>query len=481
MIDTSCAQHLLDAAISWYSENDAAPIPKDGHLAGEGTSNAIFYSGQALYLYPKDGHRLDNIPGRLIPVLAAISVGFDSSTIARIIDKHQVKLWDVTGLAFSNATFAPIPLLKEKLSKASGSRIHIEMVKAHDADENLRVDLLDNASTYPSPQQGLAYTHAELSSLWPSAAIQLHAKRVMTPTPDKVRERFTAFTDLTAAANVMSDFPHDDPLVLARRAGMLNGIVQRKVTGKFSLWETTLKLATLGYEAQTKLLEAVRDNGHRKTVALALRGVLSSASDATTADYQGDDVLKFALDFFKDASDFHEVRLSTIFKLNTISLCDYPNELLAMERRPELYDNLLSRQNTLLSMVALEILSRPANELGYSEYLALLKLARMKLPPQEIKFSPERLINHVLNSSSTFLTPNVVMCRAKLAMDETVRDSILAMADLVSRHHNLDYGKLQQHTEATKILLIKGGLDVRQFGGLSRASRGLVLEHELGL
>lgn len=157
MIDTSCAQQLLDAAINWYSENNAAQIPKDGHLAGEGTSNAIFYSGQALYLYPQDGHRLDNIPGRLIPVLAAISVGFDSATIATIIDQHQVKLWDVTGLAFSNTTSAPIPLLKEKLSKASGSRIHIEMVKAHDADENLRVDLLDNASTYPSPQQGLAY------------------------------------------------------------------------------------------------------------------------------------------------------------------------------------------------------------------------------------------------------------------------------------------------------------------------------------
>lgn len=476
---TYSAKFLFDTAVKWLRENDGKPLPKDGHLGVE--HNAAFHSSSAYYLSPSNGNRLENIPGRLIPVLAGISLGLDSQTVARIINDHGAKIWDVTSLSLSNLDLAPIPLLKEGLAQASSAKIFIEVVKAFDTCAAMRVELLDNKVSSPGALMALAYTHAEFQDLWPTAAIRQHADYIMTPSEGKVRDRAPRFEGLIAAPKAVTDLPHGDALVLMRRVGMFDDVVSRKLTGRFAFWEKMASLAAQGHAQQIKMMEAVRDCDDRETLALALKGFLGSASDATTSDYEGDRVLQFTQDFFRGNEHFRPLLESTIYKLNTISLVDYLDDLARMEHRSELYSDILNHRGTLVSRVAHEILSRPANELGYADYLALSKLARLKLPKQEISFDPARLISHVLDSIATYLTPNEVLCREKLKMDEVARESIIALGSLTSRLGALDYSGLQRHTEDDKVLLITGGLDVRRFTGLSRASKAAVLEHEMGL
>lgn len=477
---TYSATTLLKTATQWLRENDGKPLPSEGHLCPE--SNASFYSSQSYYLLPANGNRLENIPGRLIPVLAGISLGLDSPSIARIINDHGVKPWHVTGLSLSNDAFAPIPLLKENIDQASGPRLFIEYAKACDTDDELRVELLDNTNAFPSAEMALANTHVETPAFWPSEMIKSHAQIIMTPTAGQIKNRVCTFETLITAPTMKTDMPHSDPLVLMRRTGMFDDVVLRKLTGRFSLWENMANLALRGQEVHIKMMGALRDIEDPKELAIVIRGLISCTVDLAASDFfEGYGVLKLTQDLFKGNEHFKPFLESTIFKLNSVPLRRYSLDFEAMELRKELYQDILNHKETLLSRVANELLSRPADQLGYSDYLAISKIARLRLPKQEISFAPERLINHVLDSISTYLTPNDVLCRGKKDVDEAARDSLCALAGLVSKCNDLDYSALQDRSEDEKLKLIMGGLDVRKFDGLSRFSKAAILEQQLGL
>lgn len=480
MSKTYSATTLLKSATKWLMENEGKPLPREGHLSPE--SNASFYSSQAYYLSPANGNRLENIPGRLIPVLAGISLGLDSPSIARIINDHGVKPWHITGLSLSNDAFAPIPLPKEGLHQASGPRLFIEYAKACDTDDDLRVELLDNTNSFPSAEMALANTHVETPAFWPSEMIKNHAQIIMTPTAGQIKNRVCTFETLISAPTVKTDMPHGDPLMLMRRTGMFDDVVLRKLTGRFSFWEHMANLAVRGQDLHIKMIEALRKIEDPKELAIAIRGLISCSVDSAASDFfEGYEVLKLTQDVLKGNEHFKPFLESTIYKLNSVSLRRYSDGFEAMELRPELYQDVLNHKETLLSRVANELLSRPAHQLGYSDYLAISKIARLRLPKQEIAFAPELLINHVLDSVSTYLTPNDVLCLGKQKVDEAARDSLCALAGLVSKCNDLDYSALQARSEDEKLMLIMGGLDVRKFDGLSRFSKAAILEQQLGL
>lgn len=472
---------LLNAATEWYRNNGALSIPQEGLLDGSAIDAQTFRTLDDYTLMSGNSDIIFGVPGYVYPVLAAISLGFDTPTLAKIIIDQVMNFTDILNMQFQDDWKTPISLHSQGGIPLSPLKIHIEVFKSYSSHPDLRRSLYKNASASPRSKESIALMHTSEQSLWPSTQIEAHAKEIMTPSEGVVESQFVEFGFTPSKATLVQDLPNSSPLDLFRRAGMLSEPVLRKQTGQFEQWENLILSACQGAQQQIEMLKACTRVSHKPTVDLIVRGLLSMTADATEDELEGEKIYPFLQSIFEGNIAFKPVLDSLVLRMNLLPLHRYPDELDELHAYPSIYGDLTNNPQTLLSRVARELLSRPADHLGHQDYSIFKKLKLMGLPPQVIDFSPEHLVNHVLNSMGTFVTKNEVTCEHKLSIDEHARASILDMGSLLLRHHEFDYSQFADRDESDKVLLIKGGFDIKKFKGLSYKARGQVLEDGMGL
>ena len=478
---------LLAAAIGWYRSNGALPIPEKGILAGTRVNASEFHDFDEFELDPisndtDDGSSKDDaicqIPGNVFPALAAISLGFDTGTLAQIFIDHSISLSAIRELSFNSETTTPILLFNQNNTPASPVIICIEAIKALASDPDLRHGMYKSATFNPSSRESIGLMHTNEHCLWPSARIEEHAANVMTPKAH--HDEFVSFEFIASRPGQVSEFPNRNPIDLIRRAGMLTEPLIRKQTGLFSSWEDLLYSASDNQPMQIEMLKALTRVTDKPTIDLAVRGLLSATADSFEDDLDAEAIHPLLKSIFKGHSAFSPVLKSLAFKMNLIPLHCYPNELDVMNQNPAIFKDITSNQKTLVSRVAKEMLARPADHLGYSDYNVFRKLSLMTLPPQAIDFDPVQLVNHILDSISTYRTTNEITCPTKLGLDQWALDNLEVMAKLLMRDHQFDCSKFNDRDEASKVALIKAGFGI-DLNTISRKARGHLLEDGLGL
>jgi hypothetical protein len=475
------AEPLLKLALEWYAEHGPTPIMIETELDLKGEGSVFYSTSRIFYLSESEDTQIQRIFGRLIPVLAGISFGFDSVTLAKII-KHQGVNAQADVLEFGSSDDTALALQCENGRPASQSRIAIEFAKAFDADPDMRAEMIRNAKPYGSASKFLSYTHTSTPDLWPKALIQQNADLIHAPSaPALGIWQIDDCYETIKAPTCITDLPNSDPLTFFDRSGMFTDAVLRKSTDYFYQWEFLLKAASKGHSLHIKMIEAIRDCDDEGFQRLAIRGLLSCIADATTADFTAYEVFTFLAENFGNAPVFSALFESVVFQVNAISLCDYPKHLEYVPDIPCLRESLLENQETLLSRIANELLNKPADHLGLAEYMVFSKVEKMSLPRQQITFIPEDLILHLLASLNTYRSPNPETVDDKIKVDLKAIHGFSSMMRLIQRSHQIDYTSLEHLAERDALVLVNNGLDVRKFTQLSRTARGKVLEAELGL
>lgn len=478
---------LLNAAIRWYRDNGAVQIPEYSKVGGTDVFGACYYQEELYEITSQDAegqaNSINEVRGSTIPLLAAISLGFDSTTLSKIIDDHSIPLHEITGMSFDDSMTTGIPGSDGSKSTISPCRITIDAMRAFASNMDNWDTLSRSIRDKPFSRESLGIMHTGESALWPVSLINDHAQKIMTPSESPVWSTHIPFSYVASAPQARDEMPCGNPIELLRRSGMLSEPVLRKQTGLFDHWEDLVFTAGNEHFMQLEILGSISKVQHKPTLDLITRGFRSISVDST------EDVLDSPLvyDTMKNAlgknPDFKIVLDSLILRLNLITIDRFSDTqyLEDMAEDEELFTPLLVERHTLLSRVAEEFLARPVQQLGHSEYAAFRKLAGMNLPPQEITFSPEKLLNHLLDSLNTFVSPNKIDCAHKKDLDILAGESVRAMAGLLTRHHEFDHSQFDHRTENTKIHLVSGGFDIKKFTGISRKARGHLLEEQLGL
>jgi hypothetical protein len=470
----------LAAAIGWYQSNGAVTIPETGLLSGTRVCASVFHDIDHINL--KSGKRdgISSVPGNVYPVLAGISLGFDSLTLAKIIKEHSVGLEQLDDLDFDSRVTTLIQLLEKQHIHATPNHIYIEVFKAFAADPDLRLTIHDFFASSQDIKECIGIMHTQERDLWPASRIEEHARLLMTPTDAMVDSGFAPFEKLAIRVTQASDLPNQNPIDFLKRSGMLSEAVLRKQTGFFSLWEDLLNASTVSKQPlQIEILKAFTQVQDKETLDLLIRGLRSMAHEMYDYDLEAEDVFDLLSEVFEGHPELSEVPKNVVFKLGLLPLQWSIEEPEKVDKTSFFYD-LVNSQNTLLSRVAHDLLARPAEHLGYGDYNVFTKLKNMKLPAQVIDFNPERLVNHILDSINTYKTPNETTCEFKPGVDKWAMHNLDVMAKLLMRDHQFDYSKFNDRDEASKVALIKAGFDIN-LKTISRKARGHLLEDGMGL
>lgn len=262
---------------------------------------------------------------------------------------------------------------------------------------------------------------------------------------------------------------------------MLTEPVIRKQTSKFDMREDIAFHSNYNSKPQVSVLEHIARTEDKTLQALALRGLLSISASASHHEFVAQSLYETLQIHFGDNEFFKPLFDSIILKLNLFVNSDYQLGLQAMSRHALLFDEMLESQETLLSRVANEIISRPGNNLGLYEICVFNKLSLCRLPEQVLTFSPELLINKVMDSYSSFISPSKQKEYEKKKLDHEALKSIESMIRLLGKDYKYDYDQFTHRSDNDKVALIESGMDMRNFKGLSRQARGRLLENDLGM
>lgn len=471
---------LLAAAIGWYQSNGAVTIPETGLLSGTRVRASVFHDIDHYNLESDKPNGISSVPGNAYPVLAGISLGFDSLTLAKIIKEHSMSLEQLDELDFDNRATTLIQLFERQNTHATPNHIYIEVFKAFAADPDLRLTIHDFFGSSQGIKECISIMHTEERDLWPASRIEEHTRQLMTPTDAMVDSEFSPFENLALRIALASDLPNQSPIDFLNRSGMLSEAVLRKQTGFFPLWEDLLNAATvIKQPLQVEILKAFTQVKDKETLDLLIRGLRSIASEMYDYDLDAEDVFDLLSEVFEGHPELSEVPNNVVFKLSLAPLQWSIDKPETVEKMNFFYD-LVNSQQTLLSRVAHDLLARPAEHLGYGDYNVFSKLRNMNLPPQVIDFEPERLIHHILGSISTYKTSNEVTCEFKLGVDRWAMHNLEVMAELLMRDHQFDFSQFNDGDEASKVALIKGGFGI-DLKTISRKARGQILEDVIGL
>jgi hypothetical protein len=471
---------LLAAAIEWYRSNGFIPLPLEGLIPGSQINAALLHEDNEYDLFSDNNDGVSQVRGHVFPALAAISLGLDTISLAQICTEHKISLDDIRAMSFDSESSSPIILFNRDGVNASATTIHIEMYKAWASEPELRRELYRSTSWNPSSREALGLMHTNLINLWPSSRIKEHTDLLMTPKEKVSSNEFVSFEFIVSRPERLSEFPNGNPIDFIRRAGMLTEAMLRKQIGMYSSWEDFLYTAKSGQGMPLEILKAMTRVTDKTTIGLIVRGFLSVSADAFEDVLDADAIYPILQSTFSGHKDFSPILDSTIFKLNLIPLDAYPDELDTWHGDSGVFDCIAINQQTLISRVARELLNRPAEHLGHADYIVFQKLAMMNLPPQVIDFDPVLLVNHILDSISSYRTTNEIDCPTKLEMDEQALHTLEVMAKLLMRDHKFDYSKFNDRDEASKVVLIKAGFGLN-LKTISRKARGDFLEDQLGL
>lgn len=475
-------KELLDVAIEWYEKNPGVSIPRNSKIGSTKIDSNLYFQNENFSIEPvgDSSASVSHVSANLMPFLAGVVLKFTPEKLSAIIHDHEIDRDQFSNLEFTNEWAKSFKAKEDPDLYISSARIWIEKSKAFACDPHLK-SIMTQALGHPTEGQTLGIMHIADEYHWPATMISKHAEIVMSEFGNPFKSFNERFQGSVSLPRTIDELPNGSALDLLTRSGMLTEAVLRKQTSRFDMWEDIAFHSNYNSKPQVAVLEHLAKTEDKNLQALALRGLLSMSANASHHEIVAQSLYETLQIHFGGNEAFNPVFDSIILKLNLFVNSDYQRGLQAMSRHALLFDEILDSQETLLSRVANEIISRPGDNLGFYEICVFNKLSMCRLPEQVITFSPELLINKVMDSYSSFISPAKQKEYEKKKIDNEALKSIESMIHLLGKDRKFDYDQFTHRSDNDKVALIESGMEMRSFKGLSRQARGRLLENDLGM
>lgn len=474
-------KNLLNAIEAWYDQNGSACQLPDSQCGSEALAKAFeeTFNNSSNHTVSYGGGEMHEVSGNVLPLLAGIKLGFSLNTLKEIILQHDIGVSDIDTMDFGDEMSGGDPVIKHR-NGASCSKIEFvtTALQAMSLTDARHFDMSHASDTKSLTQLGLMHTDNE--EFWPSHHIKVRALTVQEIAPAGTKNQWVSqhdFAHIITHLHDESSLPNASPMDFLTRIGMLLPETAKRSTAHYSFWEEMAEQSMTGNKACTKVLEYCANHPNPDIQTRVKQALLSLGG----------------YEFIDDAGEMYN-HIKSIFNNDTyrdtlsqviprINLVPYdPSEFLAYFPDDQEYCNFLNRKETLLSVVAQEVLEQKVQDLGYNQLYVFAKLKYLELPAQRIEgFIPEALINHMVDGIGAYAAKLPLANCHKARMDVEVKASLAELITLIQLNHKIDYKAFEHRSSSEKALLVESGFPIHQFTGLTYQDKGFIFTRELGV
>ncbi|WP_274644437.1 hypothetical protein [Pseudomonas serbica] len=484
--DDNEALDLLAITEAWYVENGTSEIPEHPDTNYYELSQdqqklfPLLFESTVGYRLTYGGHQMTNVPGRLIPFMVGVKLGLSDNALFKIMGHHEVQLQDILApdLGSTDDSY-PVALTTATGESVNETDFNIKLFqifsKLNSRHEELE-DFKDVTSRYT-----MALIHTELSHHWPCNKIERQGKLASKQYDGSITLPEHDFSSILYRLEKPSHLPNNNMMDFLQRSGMLTSHVAKKDTVLYAMWELLLERSIHGEKVPEALVDYCAVHPNPATRATVKRALLSLTENPWVMLPEPEVLLPFLQKKFT-GKDFAPVHESAILLLNIVPEDDAESMLASVHHLPS-YQKLLINPELILAKIAKEIMEIPAGDLGFSQLSAFRKMSCFQFPVQQIQgFTPEVLVNHVLDGLASYCTPNHVAGQSnKPGLDRDAQNGLKSLVQMLTLSHTLDCNQFADRSLAEKRLLIDGGINVKDMKGLSLPELGQLFSQDLNL
>lgn len=472
---------LLKAIEAWYDQNGSgSPIPGSDSVEDAPASpfeetfnnfgnHTVNYGGGDLY----------EVSGNILPLLAGIKLGFSQETLKDIILHHDIDVDEIARIDYPDEMTNGDTVIRHRNGATCSKAEFISTTfQAMNLIPSRQAQMQDLSDAKAIIQLGFMQTNNE--ECWPAHHIKVRAEAVQQTLPKGSKNQWISQHDFAYIITNLIDessLPNNSPMDFITRIGMLLPETAKRSTAHYALWEEMAELSMKGNQGCTKVLEFCASHPNPDIQKQVKQALLSLGG------YQ----------YMEDAGEMRN-HIKSIFNNETyrdtlskvvprINLVTYdPNDFLAYFPDDPEYCDFLKNKETLLSVVAKEVLEQSVDDLGYNQLYVFAKLKYLELPAQRIEgFSPEALINHMVDGIGAYTAKLPLANCHKARMDVEVKSSLADLITLVQLNHKIDYTAFEHRTSSDKALLVESGFPIHEMTGLTYQDKGYIFTRELGV
>lgn len=466
---------LINAIEEWYLQNGTDELIPDNQKSHHGIRFIEAFNKYNPTSVNYSGGTFDEIGTNLFPLMVAIRLGFSISKVKDIIAHHSIDISEIEKIDFPDESNVGDAIIVRKNGTPCTRTDFVSIVfQAMDLIPSKGYELARCADSKSIIQIGLMHTNN--SDAWPATHIKSSA--VLAQQEDLVVSiANNNFDHIVTNLDGLASLPNSSPMDFLKRSGMLLPEAAKRATAHYTFWEEMAESSMKGNECCTQILEYCA-NHTNLGVQASVKQALASLGGYEFMEEPG-----AMHNHLKSIFDNDAYRDSLRKVIPRINLVPYePSEFLAYFPDDPEYCDFLRNKEDLLSVVAKEVLEMDVDQLGYNQLYVFSKLKHLELPAQRVDgFSPEDLINHVLDGINRYVAKAELIPCHKKNMDREVAGSLAELITLIQLNHKVDYSKFEWRTSSEKCQLVESGFSVKKMTGLTYQDKAHIFRNELNI
>ena len=486
-VETVNAQVLLNYAKWWYQANAGEQIPLA--LWNEHVIELVpEINGTRIRLQVSEGEYAVEMPSaKIIPALAAISLGLNSSKIQAVALHHGIELLDLSNCRFSfifkpgDANDRPV-LSAWSVSKA--------MMRAfcHSREDDERF-FGSVGSKILNPTQLVASLTVPRPAVWPVTGIRAHiqgARQGRVPHDTLLRPATSAenFSEAKIDIDSLSD---DQFMELFERTGNL--VVGATSENGFicSFFKDMLiEMALDREENHLRLVKVLNGLSDPQRIELVRSRIMEDLCDMPQDKHtsEGEYILE-NLELHLDHGKYGAMHENMLLKLNVVNVSQLDNFAKVITRAiPDCYveffdngDQVLARLDSALAPIKPEEFKAPhfrALKVATDDWDRVQDIGNVDL---------KGLLLKSLTAFDIYTQQNHVDLKGhpQQVCKDNARHHLTTFATYALKHVDHDYKLFSTLSSDSKAVLAMAGLDITKLTGINIRDRGRVLYDQLGL
>jgi hypothetical protein len=489
---TTDITHLFYLAFDWYSTHPGEHIPLE--IWDEKADEYGILEDE--WRITIGNRQISNIQTTVIPVLAAINLGFAPNQLVSVIKHHGMDSSDFLGCTYTKLlTKEAICIPGTQTSYIlDGWSINGQIVSAMCLDpqlsEDLSSELPDYENTYGTDFEfELSCLLSPNKNLWPQTLLEKFLKK----REGKVLEAEATPPSLTSiSAFIYSDIDfhsleHEDILLILERSGQLSpdavsekgfdtgffqqlfiGLNKHKTHGLFHLIEA------INSVEQPSLLKRISDS------------ILRSLPDnCVLSNQDGASILRM-MDNHLDKDRYSEVFNSMVIKLNVaphLALSSIQKNLTLGSNLPALRD-FIESGDKILKRLCDELDFIDPSEFSLPQFSAIDSfLSHWQVPQDFSGIDLHGLLVKTLYALDAYQAATHYSYGGEITDKSAAfaTKQVERLSKYVSLNVSVDYTRFVDLPSRQKALLAANGFDLRKLPGVNNRDKGDLLSHELGL
>lgn len=474
---------LFNDTTRWFRGNGETLIPA-GH---EGFAR-LFRSGWVEIELDSDGISTSGnsmrVPADCLALISGVIAGVESDFLAEIAKHHG------SGSGYALLAWAT-SRVETKVRLLSGKMISTNelFVRCQHAIEAADEDVLRNAYRASEDYETcitVGLLSAKSPRQWPSSILDYH-QQVLDGVPAAEPVEFFVARHNFLDTLLNEEYPHDNvgPRYdwLLERSGMLmDGVINKKI-GRFSLWEELVWVGAnqQGHEIKQGFVDYCFHKAPTSQRA-AIRKGLSSMMVECTHYSDGGQILSW-MKGVVDGTYLEAIPDSIVLQMNMIRSDSNADDCVNLD--PQIFTALSDAKDSIEERLYREIEATPPADTGFHHFTALGFLDRADFTsPEQIlsaDLDRETMVNNMLARLEAFSVPQERLVGDQVGMQEDAVQYTASWIRRISRDHELDCSRLKSLSDKTSYTLALAGINPKMLPVMSNRSKGLFLEHSLGI